>query len=104
MSYSSEEMQKLQEDSFHMEKRNKDTHSLTGDEVEQEITESTRLAKLGVDEFRRQALSEKLKAQGIDPSTVDLDQMLGIEKKNELDLMMNNKSSNQNGKNNGRSL
>ena len=87
MSYSSEEMQKLQEGNFHMEKRNNDTHSLTGEELEQEISEGTRLAKLGVDEFRRQALANKLKAQGVDPNTVDLDKILGI-KKNELDEMM----------------
>lgn len=73
-----EEKQLLQGDSFYMEFLDEDTHSMIDEEIFNELNKKIKLAKHGVDDFRRKKLKEQLEKQGVDSSTVDVDKMLGI--------------------------
>lgn len=74
-----EEMQKLQGDSFYMEFLGEDARGMTDEEIYKALDTNLKLALRGVDDFNRKFLKEKLLKEGIDPSTVDIDKMLGIE-------------------------
>ena len=62
--------------SFHMEQADENTHSLTGEELEQKLDNDKELASEGANEFRRKYIINVLKYNNIDINTVNIDDIL----------------------------
>jgi len=62
--------------SFHMEKSDENTHTLTPEELAEKLEKATALANEGANEFRKNYIKNVLEHNGIDFNTVDIDSIL----------------------------